>query len=238
MTTNRRTPGLDAAAALGVGRGQVARGRRRDLRRTRTEPVPRPETGDFSRPSGGVLPDQVWFRIAEEAIGRMPEKTPRDRGARLVDALIVWAAVVKMDSLAPRRELEDEPDGGALLGRGNRRARGRVAVPLTGSSCSAASSPTRSPSKAGRPRPLDETRVVPLLRPQNGGERSRWGKKDKGPCIHSKPSDAEPPSEISAPQQACHRRLGTATPEWVVSQARFIGNAVHVWPFKPRWSRP
>ena len=34
--------------------------------------------------------DQVWFRIAEEAIGRMPEKTPRDRGARLVDALIVW----------------------------------------------------------------------------------------------------------------------------------------------------
>ena len=34
--------------------------------------------------------DQVWFRIAEEAIGRMPEKTPRARGARLVDALIVW----------------------------------------------------------------------------------------------------------------------------------------------------
>ena len=29
-------------------------------------------------------------RIAEEAIGRMPEKTPRARGARLVDALIVW----------------------------------------------------------------------------------------------------------------------------------------------------
>ena len=33
--------------------------------------------------------DQVWFRIAEEAVGRMPEKTPRDRGARLVNALIV-----------------------------------------------------------------------------------------------------------------------------------------------------
>ena len=29
-----------------------------------------------------------------------------------------------------RRELEDEPDGGALLGRGDRRARGRGAVPL------------------------------------------------------------------------------------------------------------
>ena len=41
---------------------------------------------------GAELPagDQVWFRIAEEAIDRMPEKTPRDRGARLIDALIVW----------------------------------------------------------------------------------------------------------------------------------------------------
>ena len=36
--------------------------------------------------SGG----QVWFRIAEEAINRLPEKTPTDRGRRLVDALIVW----------------------------------------------------------------------------------------------------------------------------------------------------
>ena len=34
--------------------------------------------------------DQVWFRIAEEALGRMPEKTPAARGARLIDALIVW----------------------------------------------------------------------------------------------------------------------------------------------------
>ena len=49
---------------------------------------------------GAELPagDQVWFRIAEEAIGRMPEKTPRDRGARLVDALIVW--------ITPDRPLE------------------------------------------------------------------------------------------------------------------------------------
>ena len=74
----------------------------------------------------------MWFRIAEEAIGRMPEKTPRDRGARLVDALLVWitpdrpiepginrfevrvseagdtwierlAVVRMMDSIAPRR---------------------------------------------------------------------------------------------------------------------------------------
>ena len=34
--------------------------------------------------------DQVWFRVAEEAINRLPEKTPTDRGRRLVDALIVW----------------------------------------------------------------------------------------------------------------------------------------------------
>ena len=33
---------------------------------------------------------QVWFRIGEEAIGRLPEKTPAARGRRLVDALIVW----------------------------------------------------------------------------------------------------------------------------------------------------
>ena len=42
--------------------------------------------------------DQVWFRIAEEAVGRMPEKTPRDRGARLVNALIVW--------ITPDRQLQ------------------------------------------------------------------------------------------------------------------------------------
>ena len=33
---------------------------------------------------------QVWFRIAQEAIRRRPEKTPADRGRRLIDALIVW----------------------------------------------------------------------------------------------------------------------------------------------------
>ena len=34
-----------------------------------------------------------------------------------------------------RRELEDEPDGGALLGRGDRRTRGRGAVPLSSREC-------------------------------------------------------------------------------------------------------
>ena len=42
--------------------------------------------------------DQVWFRIAEGAVGRMPEKTPHARGARLVDALIVW--------ITPARQLK------------------------------------------------------------------------------------------------------------------------------------
>ena len=42
--------------------------------------------------------DQVWFRIAEEALGRMPAETPAARGHRLVDALIVWST--------PDRQLE------------------------------------------------------------------------------------------------------------------------------------
>ncbi len=42
--------------------------------------------------------DQVWFRIAEDAVGRMPAETPADRGRRLVDALIVW--------ITPDRQLE------------------------------------------------------------------------------------------------------------------------------------
>ena len=46
-------------------------------------------------PDGG---NQVWFRIAEEAIGRMPEKTPAARGGHLVDALIVW--------ITPDRQIE------------------------------------------------------------------------------------------------------------------------------------
>ena len=33
---------------------------------------------------------QVWFRITAEAVGRMREKTPRARGARLIDALLAW----------------------------------------------------------------------------------------------------------------------------------------------------
>ena len=33
--------------------------------------------------------DQVWFRIDEEAIGRMPEQTAEARGRQLVDALLL-----------------------------------------------------------------------------------------------------------------------------------------------------
>ena len=42
---------------------------------------------------------QVWFRIGEEAVGRMPADTPAGRGRRLVDALIVWR-------ITPDRQLE------------------------------------------------------------------------------------------------------------------------------------
>ena len=43
--------------------------------------------------------DQVWFRIDEDAIGRMPEKTPAARGKRLIDALIAW--ITPAQPLAP-----------------------------------------------------------------------------------------------------------------------------------------
>lgn len=34
--------------------------------------------------------NEVWFRITAEAVGRMREETPRARGERLIDALLVW----------------------------------------------------------------------------------------------------------------------------------------------------
>jgi hypothetical protein len=34
--------------------------------------------------------NQVWFRITMEAVHRMREETPGDRGNRLVDALLAW----------------------------------------------------------------------------------------------------------------------------------------------------
>ena len=39
-----------------------------------------------------LAPDgsQVWFRIASDAVRRMPEPTPGARGDRLIDALLVW----------------------------------------------------------------------------------------------------------------------------------------------------
>ena len=57
---------------------------------------------------------------------------------------------------------------------------------------------------------------------------------DKGLCIHLR--DAEP-FRNQCPPAACHRRPGTATPEWVVLKARLIGNAVHHRPFRLRRSR-
>ena len=35
---------------------------------------------------------QVWFRIDEQSIGRLPDKTPEARGRRLVDALLAWVS--------------------------------------------------------------------------------------------------------------------------------------------------
>ena len=130
-------------------------------------PGSRPEIGDWPggprtltpREPNGTLwfgveldpdGDQVWFRIAEAAVARMPAETPAARGRLLVDALIVWitpdralqpginrfevrvsnarrhvartAAVVKMDTtLAPTRPAAAELED-ATLGRVPRRA--------------------------------------------------------------------------------------------------------------------
>ena len=46
--------------------------------------------------------DQAWFRIDEESIGRMPDKTPEARGRRLIDALL---ARVRKRDLALERAL-------------------------------------------------------------------------------------------------------------------------------------
>ena len=86
---------------LGMTGGELAvviEGRREDCEdwpggsRTLTarEPTREPNGTFWFGAELGPDGEQVWFRIAEEAVGRMPEKTPRDRGARLVDALIVW----------------------------------------------------------------------------------------------------------------------------------------------------
>ena len=82
----------------------VIAGRREDWpggQRTLTPRNPTREPNGRTLWFGAELdPDgaQVWFQIAEEAIGRMPEKTPEDRGRRLIDALIVW--------ITPDRQIE------------------------------------------------------------------------------------------------------------------------------------
>ena len=86
------------------GSTELIEGRREDWPRgTRTltphDPIREPN-GRTLWFGAGLDPDgeQVWFRIDEDAIGRMPEKTPAARGDRLIDALIVW--------ITPDRPLE------------------------------------------------------------------------------------------------------------------------------------
>ena len=47
---------------------------------------------------------KAWFRIAEDAVARMPAETAAARDGRLVDALIVW--------ITPARQLEPGINGG------------------------------------------------------------------------------------------------------------------------------
>ena len=78
----------ELAISSSRGRARTGPGGARTL--TAREPTREPNGTFWFGAELGPAGDQVWFRIAEEAIGRMPEKTPRARGARLVDALIVW----------------------------------------------------------------------------------------------------------------------------------------------------
>ena len=67
-----------------------------------------------------LSPKMVGLRFRGGEPGRRRRARDRptpDVGASTTDVMLA-------------RELEDEPDGGALLGRGNRRARSRGAVPL------------------------------------------------------------------------------------------------------------
>ena len=76
-----------------------------------------------------LSPKMVGLRFQAAARAAGVERRDRPLGAR-------WAGVGAHEpgrvdhGRDAGRELEDEPDGGALLGRGNRRARGRGVVPL------------------------------------------------------------------------------------------------------------
>ena len=74
--------------------------------------------------------DQVWFRIAEEAIGRMPAETPSGRGRRLVDALIAktWSVKPPVSAYCSRTRRPvsfiRSPSSRALRGRRGRNGLG------------------------------------------------------------------------------------------------------------------
>ncbi len=74
----------------------VIEGTREDwprVRRTLTPLRPHPEPNRETFWFGAELSpgnSQVWLRTTTEAIHRMQEQTPADRGDRLVDALLAW----------------------------------------------------------------------------------------------------------------------------------------------------
>ena len=154
----------------------------------------------------------------------------RDTRSLAADALIATTRSLNFCSTALRtirRRSADAPNGTGRTwppggpGRARRRAR-RVAR----------EEPGRCPARRTRTRRRwggEDGDLAPPEPKTGGGLAGEGGqdKKDKGLCIHLR--DAEP-FRNQCPPAACHRRPGTATPEWVVLKARLIGNAVHHLP--------
>ncbi len=103
----------------------IIKGRREDWpggARTLTPlpPLPRGKPFRGAHWFGAELdPDrsEVWFRITGKDIHRMREKTPRARGARLIDELITWMTSDdrQLGSDLPDFEVKVSHDGNAWI---------------------------------------------------------------------------------------------------------------------------
>ena len=115
-----------------------------------------------------------------------------------------------------RRELEDEPDGGALLGRRDRRTRGRGAVPL---------SRVAPPAFRGRAASLraGESR--------RSTHRSRARQRALHPLARCRAlPKSVPPSSLSSPTGDCYPRMGSL--ESPIDRERCPSSAIQVTQIK------
>ena len=150
----RSAPGLNQSAELPPAR--PGPGRRRLVRVA-------------SAPRG-----EVWLRIAEEAVARIPAETPAARGRRLVDALIVWITPDRQSpaSTASRSRATRGSNGCSVV----RRMDGpRSAPPRPSSPRSAASPMKRSPVITASRRSRSRAPAAAPARLVAGGEDGRRG---------------------------------------------------------------